>query len=181
VKPVREMTQAEIGAFVVSHLAEQGIDVVLSGGAAVGIHSGDAYVSGDLDLVNTRLAKRPAIAEAMAKIGFREVDRHFRHPESPFIVEFPPGPLAVGAEPVTSVVEHHLPTGVLRLISPTDCVKDRLATYYHWKDRQGLIQAILVAQHQPVDLGEIERWSRSEGKAREFREIRPQLEAASPR
>ncbi|WP_298435397.1 hypothetical protein [Geobacter sp.] len=34
-KPIREMTVGEFGAFVASHLREHGIDVVLTGGACV--------------------------------------------------------------------------------------------------------------------------------------------------
>lgn len=56
-----------------------------------------------------------------------------------------PGPLAVGEEPVKKIDKIQFPTGILRVISPTDCVKDRLAAYYHWGDRQGLAQAIMVA------------------------------------
>ena len=33
-------------------------------------------------------------------------------------------------------------TGTLRLLTATDCIKDRLAAYYHWRDEQGLEQAI---------------------------------------
>lgn len=36
---ISEMSLGELGAFVQSHLKEKGIDVVLSGGAAVGIYS----------------------------------------------------------------------------------------------------------------------------------------------
>ena len=36
---------------------------------------------------------------------------------------------------------------------------DRLAAFYHWRDRQGLDQAVLVAAQQVVDLDEIEQWS----------------------
>jgi hypothetical protein len=61
-----------------------------------------------------------------------------------------------------------MPTGTLRVISPTDCVKDRLAAYYHWGDRQSLEQAILVAEESDVDLNEIKRWSEKEGKLGEF-------------
>jgi hypothetical protein len=39
------MTQAELGAFIQTHLRNNGIDVVLSGGAAVSIHSVGKYVS----------------------------------------------------------------------------------------------------------------------------------------
>ena len=54
------------------------------------------------------------------------------------------------------------------MISATDCVKDRLCAYYFWKDQQGLAQALLVSRSQDVDISEIKRWSRAEGKEREF-------------
>lgn len=51
----------------------------------------------------------------------------------------------------------------LKLLSPTHCVMDRLAAFYHWKDRQSLQQAIMVAQNHPVKLKAIEVWSAKEG------------------
>ncbi len=104
----------------------------------------------------------------MAELGFVEEGRHFVHPKSPHIVEFPAGPLAVGGEPVREVREIALSTGRLKVISPTDCVKDRLAAFYHWGDRQALVQAILVCRHQSVDLDEVARWSHVEGAKRQF-------------
>ena len=129
----------------------------------------------DLDLVNHRFAKRREIREAMRAIGFREEGRHFTHPETDFFVEFPAGPLAVGEEPVKQIDEIALDTGILRLISATDCVKDRLAAYYHWNDGQCLEQAVLVAQAEEIDLDEVERWSEVEGKLDEFKRIRHRL------
>jgi len=64
----------------------------------------------------------------------------------------------------------------LQIISPTDCVKDRLAHYYHWGDRQCLQQAILVAAKHDIDLKEIQEWSKSEGKFDEFEKIKKDLE-----
>ena len=174
-KPIRRMTQAELAAFVQTHLLQRGIHVVLSGGASVAFYSGNAYVSKDVDLVNIYSARGSAIESVMEEIGFREEGRYFKHPESEVFVEFPPGPLAVGAEPVQSVDETSLATGTLRIISPTDCVKDRLASYYHWGDRQALTQALLVAEHRPIDLREVARWSKVEGKQEEFRRIRSSL------
>src|SRR4030065_1524086 len=107
----------------------------------------------DLDLVNVRFAKRQDIRSAIQEIGFQEEGRHFRHPDTELLIEFPPGPLAVGEEPVKKVDEHKLPTGILRIISPTARVKDRLAGYYHWNDLQGLEAASLVAQGIKIDLG----------------------------
>ena len=64
----------------------------------------------------------------------------------------------------------------LRVISATDCVKDRLCAYYFWNDQQGLSQAILVTRNQIVDLNEVRRWSKGEGKEREFEIFREKLE-----
>ena len=38
----------------------------------------------------------------------------------------------------------------LGLLSPTDCVKDRLAAFYHWKDQQSLEPAIQRGSVQKV-------------------------------
>ena len=176
-KPIKAMTIAELAAFIESCLRERGIEVVLSGGACVSIYSENRYVSMDLDLVNSHFAKRREICEAMQAIGFREEGRHFSHPETDFFVEFPAGPLAVGEEPVKEVDEIELGTGTLKLISPTDCVKDRLAAYYHWNDAQCLEQAALVGHAREIDLGEVERWSEVEGKLGEFKRIRHLLAA----
>jgi len=172
VRRVRKMSVGELAAYVSSHLRAKGIDVVLSGGSAVTIHSRDKYVSFDIDLVNTRSAKRRTIREAMAEMGFQEENRYYKHPETEYFVEFPAGPLAVGNEPVKRVDEMTFRTGTLRIVSPTDCVKDRLTWYYYDKDRQSLEQARLVVQENPVDLAEIERWSKQEGMLKTFQRIR---------
>jgi hypothetical protein len=176
VKSISEMTQPELGAFIQTHLRNNGIDVVLSGGAAVSIHSVGKYVSKDLDMVGVYSPRRRAIATALQEIGFEEQKtRYFKHPESEHIVEFPAGPLSVGGEPVRQIDEIEYSTGILRIVSPTDCVKDRLAAYYHWGDRQSLTQAVLVAGENEIDLDEIKRWSQAEGSLNKFKEIRDQL------
>ncbi len=158
-KNLTEMTQAEVAAFVESHLRRKGIDVVLSGGAAVAIYSANLYVSRDIDLVNVNLVDRKRIKAAMEEIGFREVARYFHHPRSRHIVEFPVGPLAIDDLPVQNIASIRLSTGTLRIISAADCVKDRLAAYYYWGDQASLQQAVLVAQKKRVRLAEIRRWS----------------------
>jgi hypothetical protein len=174
-KPVGKMTQGELGAFIQSQLRDKEIEVILSGGAAVAIYSNNKYVSKDLDLINIYGVNRRRIRDAMTAIGFYEEGRYFRHPESQFFVEFPPGPLAIGEEPVKQIIEKKLSTGVLKVISPTDCVKDRLAAYYHWSDQQSLAQAILVAQQNKINVDEIRRWSLAEGKREEFERIKSKL------
>ena len=167
-KPISQMTQGELAAFVQSHLQENGIDVVLSGGAVVSIYTENRYISLDLDFVPTFLLKRKDLIAAMQGIGFSEQDRYFVHPDTKFFIEFLPSPLAIGSEAVSDVNEIEFSTGNLKLLTPTDCVKDRLSAYYHWGDRQCLEQAILVTNNQIVDFDEVERWSIKEGKQEEF-------------
>jgi len=180
VKPIKDLTVGELAAFICSHLQGHGIDVVLSGGSCVSIFSENRYVSSDLDFIEYHTTKRKKIRAVMAKIGFSEENRYFKHEEVSLIVEFPAGPPAVGNEPVQEIIELKFATGVLRLLSPTDCVKDRLAGYYHWGDQQCLVQAILVAQATEVDLREVARWSRHEGKETEFIRFRQNLEKGNP-
>ena len=170
-KQFKDMSQAELTSYVQDTLERQGIHVVLSGGSAASFYSDNKYVSKDLDLININFAKRSRIKAAMESIGFQERGRYFINPETPFFVEFPDGPLSVGEEPVKEIKEFELSTGTLRIISATDCVKDRLCAYYFWKDQQGLAQAVLVSKSQKVDLKEIKRWSLGEGKEQEFKEF----------
>jgi hypothetical protein len=165
---VGEMSLTELAAFVQTRLREQGIEVILSGGASVTFYSSSKYVSYDVDLVNAYFVRRRLIREAMQRLGFNEFGRSFVHPDTQFFVEFPPGPLAVGKEPVQRIDEYTLSTGTLRTISPTDCVKDRLSNFYHFDDLQCLEQATLVAQTNEIDLNEVDRWSKAEGKLEEF-------------
>jgi len=175
-KSIAEMTQAELGAFVQTHLRKQGIDVVLSGGAAVAIYSSGKYVSKDLDMVRTHMTSRRAIKTAMASIGFgEESGKYFKHPGSEHLVDFRQDPLTVGEDPVSRIDEILYTTGTLRIISPTDCVKDRLAGYYHWQDQQSLLQAALVAKENAIDLPEIELWSKREGNLDKFEDFRAKL------
>ncbi|MEK6753012.1 MAG: hypothetical protein AABZ00_12200 [Chloroflexota bacterium] len=175
-KTIKNMSLVELAAFIQSHLRKEGIDVVLSGGASVTLYSSSKYVSHDLDLINVGFVKRTKIRNAMAEIGFQEKGRVFENPETEYLVEFPDGPLSVGEEPVKEIMDVKLPTGVLRVVSPTDCVKDRLCAYYFWGDQQGLVQAILVVKNQKVDLKEVERWSKVEGKLLEFRSFKNKID-----
>jgi hypothetical protein len=172
------MSIGEFGAFVASHLKSRGIDVVLSGGSCVTIYSQNKYMSYDLDFIERKGVGRRRIKAALKEAGFTEKDRYFIHPDSQYFVEFPPGPLAVGDEPVKEVLELSFETGCLQLLSATECVKDRLAAYYHWKDLQCLEQAVMVASAHPVDLLELERWSQREGMSEEFEKIKTLLSQA---
>jgi len=174
-KPINEMSAGELAAFVASHLKQSGIEVVLSGGACVTIWSEGLYVSADLDLIGDGTTPRSSLRKALAEIGFVEQGRQFVHPDARFFVDCPSGPVALGREAPKEIRTIEFATGSLRLLSPTDCVKDRLLAWYHWHDRQSLEQAALVAERNPVDLNVLAAWSKREGKADAFEEIKGRL------
>ena len=174
-KNIAKMNEAELSASVQTHLKKAGIDVVLSGGSTATIYSENKYISKNLDLVNVYAANRRNIKDMMSELDFREEGRYFTHAETKLFIEFPAGPLAIDEEPVKEIVEREVTTGTLRIISPTDCVKDRLAAYYHWNDKQCLIQAKFVSQTQDVNLEEVRAWSERKGMQVKFEEIKEQL------
>ncbi len=170
-KRVGDMSVGELAALVATHLRSHGIDVILSGGSCVAIYSHGEYVSSDLDFVHTWYSSERNVRGAMLALGFEEGAGGFRHPESDLLIDIRPPPPAIGDQRIEHFSELEFSTGTLKLLSPTDCIKDRLTWYYHDGDRQALAQAELVAGENDVDLDEIERWSASEGWSEEFRKI----------
>jgi len=165
----------DLAIYISDYLRKRGIDTILSGGACVSIYSGQRYLSYDLDFVLISYVHRKDIKAALDEIGFKERDRHFVHKDTPYFIEFLSPPPSVGDEPVREIAEIKKGKMVLKLLSPTDCVKDRLAAYYHWDDRPSLDQAVLVCQSQPVDLSEVQRWSVKEGMNKKFKIFRKAL------
>jgi hypothetical protein len=166
--PITTSTSVErLAALVCATLDRHGIEAVLTGGAVVSIYSRNEYRSYDLDFVVRGLAKD--VRAAMASLGFaKRAGRHFEHPRTPYYVEFPSGPLAIGNEPVSRTAVRRTAAGVLRLLTPTDCVMDRLAAFYHWNDVQGLEQAVAVAKRQRIESARVRSWSRREGMEVKF-------------
>lgn len=170
----QKSTIEEVAAIVCETLRENGIEAILTGGAVVSIYSENLYESYDLDFVILGLGKN--IDHIMKDLGFsKERGRHYVHPETIYFVEFPGSTLAIGDSFETEIVDRKTQVGILRLLSPTDCVKDRLAAYYHWNDRQGLIQAVMVASRCSVATAKIQRWSKTEGFEEKFQEFKRML------
>jgi hypothetical protein len=171
-RTAKNLSLPDLAALVCDTCLKSGIDVVLSGGACVSIFTENKYVSYDLDFVLQTPVDRKKIRTTMEGLGFREDGRHFRHPHNPYIVEFLSPPLSIGEEPVREVQELRRGKMILRLLSPTDCVKDRLAAFYHWNDRPSLDQALLVFRDTKVDLREVRRWSVHEGMMDKYEQFR---------
>jgi hypothetical protein len=180
-KKIREMSLGELAAFVSTHLRKNGIECILSGGGCVSIYTANRYQSYDLDFIESVSSGRKAVRKILGEIGFLEKNRYFKHPDIEYLIEFPSGPLSVGGQPIQKTVTLSFATGQLTLLSPTDCIKDRLAAYFHWNDMQCLEQARLVSESNRIDIGEIRRWSKAENKLEEFESIREMLSMAPKR
>ncbi len=155
--------EEQLWRFVGAHLASRGVGVVLVGGAVVAIYSDGAYRSGDLDFVQEHLFGNDLEA-AMLEIGFHKNGRHFEHSQCAHLfVEFVSGPLGIGED--TEIVPREVKESeyLLKILSPTDCVRDRLASFIHFRAREYLEQAVLVAKAQEVSWKVIERWCKAEG------------------
>lgn len=167
----------ELAARVSQAPEAAGIKATLSGGAAVGIYTDNPYQSKDLDFVTAERAKR--LSAALAPLGFALASdrRHFEHADTDLFLEFPPAPLGFGRR----VVQHddvpllRTPWGPLRVITPTQCVMDRLAAYWHWNDRQSWDQAVMVSTHCEVDFADLAKSATEENAdTRDIERLRKQ-------
>ena len=166
-KPPYLESLEELAAAVCGALERAGFTAVLTGGAVVSIYSENEYASFDLDIISN--ASRAALDRTMNDLGFsRGAGRHYEHPDSQLMVEFPRGPVQIGQKTPKRFARRQTTQGVLCLLTPSDAIKDRLASYIHWNDPQALEQAAAIARRQPFNAQAVRRFCRQEGRAAAF-------------
>lgn len=133
------------------------------------IYSHNRYQSSDLDFATYEELK--PIEKALAKLGFKRIGRQFSHDQCPYLIDFVNPPISVGHEAIHQFSTLNTSIGSLQLLSPTDCVKDRLASFFHWNDEQALEQALMVAEDHPIDLKDLKRWAKGEGFEKKLNEF----------
>jgi len=159
-------TESKLWKYVAVHLSENGIDTVLVGGAVVSYYAQGLYESGDIDLVfQSYHLTEETIKKVMNQIGFkRQTGRHYKHPKCKHLfVEFLSPPVGIGNDYQIKPKEIKIGKHVIKILSPTDCIKDRLASYIYFRSPECLEQAILVASKHPFDIKAIENWCKIEG------------------
>jgi len=170
------LTTERLAAVVCDALERHGLTAVLTGGACVMIYAEGKYVSRDLDFVLSPSDRLRAVETALAELGFRAAGRVYVHPDVDMAVDVGNRwPLAVGQEILRLPPRRAVSGYYLRMLSATNCVKDRLAAFYFWGDQQALEQAILVCRARRVNMREVGRWSRAEGHGAGFAEFRREL------
>ena len=156
-----KVTLKELACFVYETLKNHNIDVVLVGGACVTIYSENRYQSMDVDFATYEELK--PIEKILHEYGFKRVGRHFTHDNCPYLIDFVNPPITVGHEAVRQFKTLKTSMGSLQLLTPNDCVKDRLAAFFHWNDMQAFDQAILVAKAHQIDVKNLKQWAKTEG------------------
>lgn len=156
----------ELAGLICQHLKDDGIEAILVGGSCVTVYSNNRYISHDLDYVSHEDFHK--IAVSLKKLGFIKKGRHFEHPDCPFFIDFVTEPVAIGNEVITKFKQMPTKYGNFKLLRPTDCVKDRLASFYYWGDRQGLNQALDVCSNHKINIKQIREWSEREGFIEKF-------------
>ncbi len=151
-------------------MSKNGIDTILVVDAVVSIYSEGLYRSGDfvfLGFFNERLPK------ALKEISFERKDsRHFKHPKCKHLfIEFQNPPVGIGDDVNILPSKRKVDSVNIKIFSPTDCVRDRLASYIHFQSRETLDQATLVASKHPCDLKKIKKWCETEGGKPQFEEF----------
>ena len=170
----------DVAFAVCTILKENEITGVLTGGSAATFYAPDFYQSRDLDFVITIATARgrKQAGAALIGLGYRLAGQTYVHASNPFTVEFPPGPLAIGDDLVVKWNTVRRRSEILHVLTPTDCVRDRLLWFYlQPTDRSSLQAAVGVAKRKDVDIRAIAKWSRREGFVKRFHEFEAALRA----
>lgn len=162
----QDTTLEDVCFAVAATLESHGLPGVLTGGSAAAVYAPESYHSHDADFILLADDSLDLVSAALGDLGFERIgkSRLFSHPRTELTIDFPKGPLAVGGDYVQET--HVLERGKfrLRILTRTDCVRDRLAHYYHWDDYTALNAAVAVAAKEPgeTNLDILRSWTERE-------------------
>ncbi|MCW8193704.1 nucleotidyltransferase family protein [Proteobacteria bacterium 005FR1] len=159
---------AELAAIIAEHLQGQGIEVVLVGGLAVEIYTENLYLTNDIDLVNTNYQEPNRLHSAMGELGFRKKGRVYVNNSTDIAVEFPSAPLSVGDELIKNITRKKVGEKSIPILAVEDVVKDRLAAFIHWRDRQSLVQAVAILLKHGLTAAKFKNFCGREGTMAEY-------------
>lgn len=166
----------ELAALIYQQLKKDGIDAVLVGGSCVTIYSNNKYVSQDLDYAS--YADHIELKNSLAKLGFVHKGKYFVHPDCQFLVDFVASSVAIGEEIIRDFNKIKTKHGEFKLLTVEDCVKDRLASFFYWGDRQGLEQAVTVCLDHKISIKKIHHWAKMENQEKKFHQFEEELKKA---
>lgn len=140
-------------AFAVSTALERiNEPVVLCGGSAATYYAPEAYESRDLDFVITFGARPREVNAALQPLGYvRKPEGLYAHRSIVYTIDLLPGPVAIDQETITTFNTERRGEQLLRVLTPTDVVRDRVLTFWAWGDQRALRVAVAVAHARSAD------------------------------
>lgn len=176
--------QLYLAAAISGGFEERGIRAVLVGGTVVELYTAGGYTTADIDMVLPPL-ERKEIETVMEALGFvRSRDyRHWSHPQIPFPVEFPPGPLQIGHLVVTDLNEIGIEGIKLKVLKVEDILLDRIIMAQEWDDLQARVQAemLMYAHYDEMDWAYIHRQASQIGVRKILQEIQKKVKRRGKR
>lgn len=162
---------------VCTALDRAGAKVVLTGGSAATVYEPQVYQSQDVDFIAYMVKSAADFRQAVFDLGFEESGRVFSHPSVPVTLDFPDEDIRIGRELVDRYSTLREGDFTLHILTPTDCVRDRLASFFWFHDRSALAAAcgVAKARFDEVDLAEIEAWAKREGEGERYGEFLDRL------
>lgn len=158
-------TLEETAAYICTKLKEKRIDVVLSGGSCMEIYTKSNFSSLDIDFIPNPSVTSKQIEETMLELGFEKVPpRYYKYYNNPNYIEFPTGPVSLGNQLTKEFNELKTQVGTLKLLTPTDCIKDRLCALVYHGGEECFNQAIAVAHLNLFDKDNLINWAKNEDK-----------------
>jgi len=170
--------QLYLAAAISGGFEERGVSAVLVGGTVVEFYTAGGYTTADVDMVLPPL-ERKEIETVMEELGLvRSGDyRHWSHPQIPFPVEFPPGPLQIGHLVVGELNEIEIEGTKLKILKVEDILLDRMVMAQEWDDLQAHVQAemLMYAHYDEMDWPYIHRQASQIGLLKILQEIQKKV------
>ena len=158
-------TLEETAAYICEKLKEKNIDVVLSGGSCMEIYTQSNFSSYDIDFIPNPSVTSKQIEKTMFELGFEKTNsRYYKYENNPNYIEFPTGPVSLGNHLTKEFSELKTHVGTLKLLTPTDCIKDRLCALVYHGGEECFNQAIAVAHLNIINKENLLDWANNENK-----------------
>lgn len=163
---------------VCTALHRAGTTAVLTGGSAATVYAPEVHQSRDVDFITYVVRDAADLRQAIVDLGYLPTGRIFAHPAVAITLDFPDQDIRIGSDVVDRYATLVDGDYVLHILTPTDCVRDRLASFFWFHDRSALRAACGVtrAKATQVDLATISDWATQEGVTEEFQEFLEKLE-----
>ncbi len=163
-----------LAAFLTKLFRQEGVGLVVVGGAAVQYYTLSEFVTHDLDAVLNGDTKE-IIEKVMRDLGFKRTTmyRHFEHPLFDFVVEFPPSPIEVASRILNKMNLVKTSEGEVQVVRVEDLIMDRITAAVEWKDGASLDQAKLmyVKHHKFIDQDYLTQFAKEEGYLKTLKEV----------